>query len=221
MALRPNPTWMSQLGRYGVVVLLMGGALLAGIAYGLRSGQAQARASVSSEAAALMRNASALAEANNKLAAQAQQLQITESARAALASDLADAQQDLARSRESLAFFETLLTTNDRAHQVSFALCEFDAAGKGLWHYRLLVVQGVNQAPEFDGQLTLTALTKNNGKTARTEMPSQPVRVKHYQRFEGDLTLPAGVEPDAFEATLGIKDTRASLAQCQKKPGGV
>ncbi len=105
MALRPNPTWISRLGRYGIVVLLMGGALLAGIAYGIRHGEAQARASVSGEAAALLRNASALAEANNQLAAQKQQLQITESARAALASDLADAQQDLARSRESLAFF--------------------------------------------------------------------------------------------------------------------
>lgn len=221
LALRPTPTWAHRLGRYSLFLLIFAAALAGGIWYGFQAGQVHAQNSMSSEAAALVRNASALAEAKARLTAQTQQLQITESARAALAADLADAQQDLARSHESLAFFETLLTTNDRAHQVSFALCEFDAAGKGQWHYRLLVVQGVNQAPEFDGQLSIVATSKVGGKISRIDVPPQPVRVKHYQRLEGDLTLPSGVMPDSFEATLGIKDTRATLAQCQKKPGGV
>ena len=221
LALRLTPTWLSQLGRYAFMLILLVAVLAAGGWYGFRAGETHAQTNMSHEAADLLRNANALTDANTRLTAQTQQLKITEAARAALAVDLADAQQDLARSHESLAFFETLLTTNDRAHQVSFALCEFDAAGKGQWHYRLLVVQGVNQAPEFDGQLSIAANSRTGGKTSRIDMPPQQVRVKHYQRLEGDLTLPSGLIPDSFEATLGMKDTRATLAQCQKKPGGV
>lgn len=209
-------------GRLLQLTALIGALVLAvvgGVWWGYHSGQEQERVRLGNAAKAVVANASALAQANAQLAEKGQQLQIAEAARAALASDLANAQQDLASSHERLAFFETLLTANDRTHTVSFASCEFEAGGNNLWHYRLTVVQGVDRAPEFDGVLNIVALNKPGGKTVRIEFPEQAVRVKHYQRLEGDVTLPAGAKPEAFVATLGVKDAKTTLAQCQKKPG--
>ncbi|GGP21657.1 hypothetical protein GCM10010970_21570 [Silvimonas iriomotensis] len=219
LSVKPAPGVTGRLLQLTTLVGVLSVAVVAGVWWGYQNGARQESERLGQAARASLANASALAQVSLQLAEKTQQLQMADAARTALAGDLSSAQQELASSRERLAFFETLLTANDRAHQVSFASCEFEPGEQNKWHYRLTVVQGVDRAPEFDGVLNISATSK--ARPARIEFAQQTVRIKHYQRIEGDVTVPDGARPELFEATLGVKDARTTLAQCQKKAGGI
>ncbi|UXY16874.1 hypothetical protein N8I74_07620 [Chitiniphilus purpureus] len=222
MVLQPALGWRGRLWRWccmlSVAAGIGGGAAYWGYLRGLES----AAADLSSRVTDAQTNRSALDASRIREDTLHQQLRMAESARSALAQALAQAQQEAAQAREALAFFDSLLTSNDRASPARFAACEFEPRTGVRWRYRVLLVQGVDRTAELQGELLISVLLKDGAaQQQRMQASRQPVRMRHYQRIEGEITLPPGARPMQLEARfLAAGDARV-VAQCQKKTGGV
>ncbi|WP_139798747.1 DUF6776 family protein [Andreprevotia lacus] len=219
LSLSPSLGWRAYLLRLLAALLLLAGAAAAGLWFGYDQGLKAAGERLRAETRGLGALQEKLEKAGTQEESLRQQLMVSESARAALASAVANAEREAAQARQSLSFFDSLLTSNDRSRPVSFAACDLlpgDTAGR--WHWRLLAVQGVDRATEFSGQLALQIAYAEGGKPKRLDVKPMPVRFRHYGRLEGDIELPAGVRPNLLEAGLTIDGQPQPAAQCNKKP---
>jgi len=106
-----------------------------------------------------------------------------------------------ARLKGDLAFFESLLPMPVNAKDVvvrSFRV-QPDAEPNS-WRYRLLVQQSGRPERDFVGKVTLTINLQEGGRPAVLQLPDPampsagpaPLSFRHYQRLEGNFTLPAG-----------------------------
>jgi hypothetical protein len=106
-----------------------------------------------------------------------------------------------ARLKGDLAFFESLLPMPVDAKGVvirSFRV-QADAEPTSL-RYRLLVQQSGKPERDFVGEVTLTINLQDGGRTAVLQLPDPampsagptPLSFRHYQRLEGNFPVPAG-----------------------------
>ncbi|QBC44185.1 DUF6776 family protein [Iodobacter fluviatilis] len=182
---------------------------------------------------ALNRNALSAAEKVQRLASQSeqlgavqakqqlleQQIKVGQGERNGLLQALTAAQGELAGKQETLAFFESLLQSNDRSRAVSFSACELQSVGAGRWRYRLLLVQGMDRSTEFAGRLQASVQFQEHGKRQSQQIEPLTVKFSHYLRQEGELTLPVGAVPQVFEARVFTDSNKQAIASCQKKGG--
>lgn len=178
------------------------------------------QAAVSSQASAV-RGASLEAELAAVLAREAllnQKLRIGDAERAAQANELAGLRGQLSVQQEALAFFQSLLQTNDRSRPVSVAVCSVVPEAGNRVRYRLLLVQGINRDAEFKGRLLVSMQYRQDGKLAAQSAPDEAISFRHYGNREGVLTLPAGARAQLFEARV-VGDNNNVLASCQQKQG--
>lgn len=142
------------------------------------------------------------------------QLRMASAAQERLAQQLKQAEAETAQLKEDLAFFETLLPAAGNTsglHVRSFRV-GFHEADPGRVHYRLLVMQGGSRAfaeqPEFRGDLQFTLSLVRDGKPATLtlpqagERPLPALRLKHYQRVEGELAIPPGARVQAVAVRI-------------------
>ncbi|WP_035060079.1 DUF6776 family protein [Andreprevotia chitinilytica] len=222
MSLQPMLGWRARTLRWLLVLLLLAGCGAGGAWYGYRYGLLTASERMSAETRGFGVMQEKLDRAVEREDLLKQQLKMTEAARDSLASAVAAAEQEAARARQSLSFFDALLTTNDRSRTVSFAGCELQPGDtQNRWRWRLLAVQGVDRASEFSGQLEVTVSYQVSGKRSKVDVKPQLVRFRHYGRLEGDVDLPANAKPEGLEARLMIDGQKQVAASCTKKPGGV
>jgi hypothetical protein len=107
-----------------------------------------------------------------------------------------------ARLKADLAFFESLLPTPANASGVVIRSFRVQPdAEPGTMRYRLLVQQSGKPVRDFVGDVTLTVnLQQSGGRTSTVQLPDPAVpnagpaalSFRHYQRIEGNFPVPAG-----------------------------
>lgn len=137
-------------------------------------------------------------------------LKIERAAQQALARQVNTLQAENARLREDLALFEGLAagTTQDGSLRISrFAVERLGASRIG---YHLLVSVGGRKDRDFQGSLQFFVNVGEQGKDAILTFPSTTeagrqryaVSFRHFQRLEGELTLPTGVVGTSVEVRV-------------------
>ncbi len=152
-----------------------------------------------------------------------QQLTMERATRELLVKELAQAQAEAASRQESLIFLESLLTSSDRSRAVRLVACELQPLEGRQYRYRALLAQGANSDAEFVGRLFVGVDYLRRGQRGRLVLGGEkplPVRVRHYERVEGELTLPAEAVAQALDVRILSPDGRQVIAQCHKKMGG-
>lgn len=143
----------------------------------------------------------------------AAQLQMARAAQDSMAQQVKSAEVEIAQLKEDLGFFESLLPApadTSGIHVRSFRVSRDDPSQAV--HYRLLVMQGGSKAfveqPEFRGELQFTISAIRGGRPLTLTLPQQgeralpAIRLKHYQRIEGDLPVPQDVEVRAISVRV-------------------
>ncbi len=167
----------------------------------------------------------ALAERDNKAALAAQfasQLQIDRAAQEQMQVQLKALENENARLKEDLAFFESLLPTPANAKGVvirSFRLQPLkepdhdkrpgQESEKQALRYRLLIQQSGRPEKDFVGAVSLTVSLQQGGRPWVLQLPDAalpeagptPLSFRHYQRVEGVFELP----DDAVVRSVQVK----------------
>lgn len=166
-----------------------------------------------------------LAEANQQLQSQLNEtggkLTVAEAAKATLAEELANAQQEVGALQQNLAFFEQLIPESSKpAASVSIRSADVGWQGDAL-RFRILVMRTRPATDDFQGTLQFTATGMRDGSSAtisletlatapRSEIRTgadtgaAPValRFRQYQRVSGQLVVPTGFEPRSITVTV-------------------
>jgi hypothetical protein len=151
------------------------------------------------------RNASAAAQAEN-------QLKVERAAQEQLEAQLKLMENDNARLREDLAFFESLLPMPAASKGVvirSFRVQPDSEAEPNTMRYRLLVQQSGKPERDFVGTVSLKVSLQQGGRPWVLQIPdprspesATALSFRHYQRVEGTFTLPAGAVIRSVQVTI-------------------
>jgi hypothetical protein len=114
------------------------------------------------------------------------------------------------RLKEDLAFFESLIPADIGQRGIAIRRIKVDAAAGNQLRYRVLVMQGGKGDLEFNGALQLVVNGQQAGKSVTLQFPDPRVAAseqykvsfKHYQRLEGSISLPDGVQAKTVQARV-------------------
>lgn len=227
VAVRSELPWRVKaillLGSVSIVALIVAAALIA-YSYS-RTPNPQDTNTLSVEMEKVRADAKlAMAERDRRLALSVQlenQLKIDRAAAAATQAQLRALENENARLKEDLSFFESLLPTPANAKGVvirSFRLQALDhterdaerVSGRAqnrksgeepqALRYRLLVQQSGRPERDFVGAVSLTVSLQQGGRPWVLQLPDAtipdagppPLSFRHYQRVEGTFELPEG-----------------------------
>lgn len=145
-------------------------------------------------------------------------LNIAEAARERLAQDLLTAQEEGARLRDNLAFFEQLIPSGPQEAGLNIRAVEFVPQGNTV-EYRVLLMRTTPATSDFEGRLQFSATGLQDGRSATIVLeslapaptstgsayagklaPANPLALnfRQYQRSHGLLALPPDFVPDAI-----------------------
>ena len=147
------------------------------------------------------------------------QLRVERAMREGIAQQLKVLEEDNARLRADLAFFESLLpaASTERGVVIRSFKLQPDADETTL-RYRLLVQQSGRPDRDFVGAVALKVNLQADGRSTVLELPdisrpeSGPARLsfRHYQRVEGSFSVPPGTTVRSVQVTITSgNETRA------------
>jgi hypothetical protein len=130
------------------------------------------------------------------------QIKIERSAQEQLARQVSQLEADRNRMREDLSFFESLLPTKPGAQGVVIRSFRMLSDGEpSQMRYRLLVQQSGKPERDFVGSVQMQVNLVQGGRAMTLQLPDPAVpemakslelSFRHYQRVEGEFSLPAG-----------------------------
>ncbi len=201
-----------QPGRRPLLPWLLGLALLAGVAW-LAYDRGRQNAGYFAEAsqariAALEQRVGELQQSlanERELAARYQRAsQIDKAAVATVRQELGRLQSERAELRKRIAFLESLISGKVTALEVSEAKLAPKEGKTRQFAFSFLVSKRDKGNDRVTGRIRLAVEGERDGKKVTLEEDKlglkDPIKMgfKHYQRFEGVLTLPEGVRPRAL-----------------------
>jgi hypothetical protein len=145
------------------------------------------------------RMAQETAELRANVNASESKLQIERSAQTQLGRQVKSLEDENARLKEDLAFFENLMPSENRDN--SLLINRFRAepgALPGEYRYRLLLLQGGRRDKPFQGNLQLLVTLQEDGKDAIIALPEEgapqayKISFKYFQRVEGTFRVTPG-----------------------------
>lgn len=216
LAIRTHVEW-----RWRILAGLAALALAAGIAagaYELGQRSAGSLGDSAGEFRALQQRLSDLeaeaASLRSAAGAGESSLQIERAAQQQLARQVRALESENSALRDDLAFFEGLIPASESAAEASVRIhrlrVEPDASA-GQYRYRMLLVNnGGKSQKDFRGTLQLLVKVQRPGGDAMITIPSaaEPelakfrIEIRHFQRFEGGFSVPAGSVVKSVEARL-------------------
>jgi hypothetical protein len=126
-------------------------------------------------------------------------LQIERSAQTQLGRQVKALEDENARLKEDLAFFENLIPSENRDNTLSINRFRAEpGALPGEYRYRLLLVQGGRRDKPFQGNLQLLVTLQKDGKDAIIALPEEgaaqayKISFKYFQRVEGTFRVAPG-----------------------------
>ena len=206
------PSWPLRLGRMLVLLLIVGG--LAFWTYGLGRGSNVLGDGISADEAQRLKAQAAKAQSDrdkaaNVLSTAENQLAMERAAHQQLAAQVQSLSAENARLEEDLAFFDDLLPSGPVSEGVSIRRLKIELLPPNQLRYRLLVMRRGNNAEDFSGSLSLSLSVMQSGKLSVLAFPgkddkAEPFRLefRRYQRIEGILTLPEGVQVKNAQARV-------------------
>ena len=177
---------------------------------GFRRGQAE------NELAKLREQVEALKVENARLSSQAatfeRQAQIEQAANQETGKQLKGLNEENARIKEDLAFFQSLTLSGKHDTELSIQRLkvEHDTL-PGEYRYRMLLVQsGAQRSKEFQGNLQLLVNTERDGKKTVMMFPQGKgaedaafrLNFKYYQRIEHSFQLPPDASVDSIQVRV-------------------
>jgi hypothetical protein len=147
-------------------------------------------------------------------------LQIERAAQAQLGRQVKVLEDENARLKEDLAFFENLIPSEHRDNTLLINRFRVEpGALPGEFRYRLLLLQGGRRDKPFEGNLQLLVTLRQDGKDAIITLPEEgaaqayKISFKYFQRVEGTFRVAPGarvsmVQVRIFEA--GSTQARAT-----------
>lgn len=143
-------------------------------------------------------------------------LQIERTAQTQLARQVKALEDENARLKEDLAFFENLIPGEQRDNTLLVNRFRVDpGALPGEFRYRLLLLQGGRRDKPFQGNLQLLVTLQADGKDAIMTLPeagaaeAYKISFKYFQRIEGTFR----VAPDAQVKTVRVRIFEAGSTQ--------
>ncbi len=118
------------------------------------------------------------------------------------------------RLKEDLAFFESLMPAEGGPRALAIRRMNVDSPAQNQVRYRVLVMQGGKGDVEFNGTLVLFVTGLQAGKNVTLTFPdpkatgAQPdaqafkISFKRYQRLEGVITVPDGMQVKSVQARV-------------------
>lgn len=195
-----------------VLFLIVGGLAL--WTYGLGRGTNVLGEGISAEQAHLLEKQAARVRAERDQAASAlstveNQVAMERSAHQQLAAQVQSLTAENARLEEDLAFFDSLLPAGPVSEGISIRRLKMELVPPNQLRYRLLIMRRGNNAQDFKGSLALSLAVMQAGKPVVLAFPSreeksEPFKLefRRYQRIEGILTLPDGVQVKNVQARV-------------------
>lgn len=148
------------------------------------------------------------AELRASVNASESKLQIERTAQTQLAKQVKAMEDENARLKEDLAFFENLIPGEQRDNTLLINRFRVDpGALPGEFRYRLLLLQGDRRDKPFQGNLQLLVTLQNGGKDAIISLPEDgaaqayKISFKYFQRVEGTFR----VAPGALVKTVRVR----------------
>jgi len=214
LAVRPHRPWY---WRWTMVVA--GGALVIWFAWwAFGSGLELAgflRQETESELSRSKREVSNLqndnAKLNSRLVEMERQLQIEQSANAALEQQLKGLNDEKAHLQDDVAFFQNLTQSGSREESLTIhGLKVTRDTLPGEFHCSMLLAQGGQRAKDFKGKLQFVVNGIQNGQRAvlvipvekSPEVAAYELDFKYYQRIERSFTLPAGMVLESLQVRI-------------------
>lgn len=160
------------------------------------------------------------AELRASVNASESRLQIERSAQAQLGRQVKTLEDENARLKEDLAFFENLIPSENRDN--SLLINRFRAergALPGEYRYRLLLLQGGRRDKAFQGNLQLLVTLQQEGKDAIIAFPEEgaaqayKISFKYFQRVEGTFRVTPGARVKTVQVRVfenGSAEARAT-----------
>ncbi len=226
VAIRTQLPWPLRLA-FGFVALLLGAAALIGVYQYARATGAPDLGALQSEVETLrqqLRESETQRERSAALAVQAEsQLNVERAMQQQITQQIKTLEDDTARLKGDLSFFESLLPTPAGARGVvirSFRLQPEgdDSASRSAMRYRLLVQQSGRPERDFVGAVVLKVNLQRGDSTEVLQLPHAaqpaagpaPLAFRHYQRVEGTFAVPAGATVRSVEVLISAGgETRA------------
>lgn len=210
MTIRPQWPWPVRLGLALLVLLIC--LVAVWWAYGLGRG-----GSGRQHAAQLEQRLQQMTQEREKLQTDANaaesKLNIEQAAQQQLMKQVKTLEAENSRLKEDLAFFESLMPVDASARGgIAIRRMTLDSVAGNQVRYRVLVMQGGKRDVEFTGNLQLVVIGLQAGKSITLQFPDAKaqnasvdqykVNFKHYQRLEGVLQLPDGVQAKSLQARV-------------------
>jgi len=201
MTVQTHVAWYWRM--LGLVVVLSCSFALAAWMYdaGLRfagfdRSEAEQELSLLREAVGRLSQESAVLRAS--VNASESKLQIERSAQTQLGKQVKALEDENARLKEDLAFFENLIPSEHRDNTLLINRFRVDpGALPGEFRYRLLLLQGGRREKPFQGNLQLLVTLQQGGKDAIINLPEEgaaqayKISFKYFQRVEGTFRVSA------------------------------
>lgn len=217
VAVRTQLPWPLRLAVATGALLLAAGALI-GVYHYARATGAPDLGALQSEADSLrqqLRAAETQRERYSALAAQAEsQLAVERAMQQQITQHIKTLEDDNARLKGDLSFFESLLPTPSAARGVvirSFKLQqEGDDKSPRALRYRLLVQQAGRPDRDFVGAVVLKVNLQQGERSEVLQLPHAaqpsagpgPLAFRHYQRIEGTFAIPHGATVRSVEVQI-------------------
>jgi len=145
-------------------------------------------------------------------------LQIERTAQTQLGRQVKALEDENARLKEDLAFFENLIPSENRDNTLLINRFRVDAGTlPGEFRYRLLLLQGGRRDKPFQGNLQLLVTLQQAGKDAIITLPEEgaaqayKISFKYFQRVEGTFR----VAPEARVRSVQVRIFEAGSAQAR------
>lgn len=145
-------------------------------------------------------------------------LKVEQAAQAQLVKQVKVLEEDNARLKEDLAFFENLAPSSERVTIYRFTVRPDLLPGE--FHYRLLVVMGgARRDREFQGSVQLVVNLESKGRqsalvipAAGQEAPGLGLNFKYFQRVEGQFRVPDASAVRAVQVRILERGSKQALA---------
>jgi len=145
-------------------------------------------------------------------------LQIERTAQTQLGRQVKALEDENARLKEDLAFFENLIPSENRDKTLLINRFRVDVGTlPGEFRYRLLLLQGGPRDKPFQGNLQLLVTLQQGGKDAIITLPEEgaaqayKISFKYFQRVEGTFRVP----PEARVRSVQVRIFEAGSAQAR------
>ena len=137
--------------------------------------------------------------------------QISRDANRDLQGTLAERDEEIAGLHADVAFYERFVGSTAQRRGLNVHELSLQPQAGGAWHFTATLTQNLNRGAVNKGRLTLSVEGSRNGKLQRLawvdlrqqpDAPGVDYSFKYFQQVEGDVLLPAGLQPIRVVARL-------------------